>query len=80
MFYVLEFEIGILVLNTCIDTYCIILCIIVSRRCHSAGSVYNETLCIRKKSPAWCAGGRDATHWKAEAQVQRCRETRFERL
>ena len=52
-FYVLEFEIGILVLNTCIDTQHIILFINVSRWYRSAGTVYPETLCIREKSPSW---------------------------
>ena len=53
MLHLLEFEIGILVLNTSIGTQHITLCIIVSRWCRGAGSVYPETLCIRKKSPYW---------------------------
>ena len=53
IFHILEFEICILVLNTWIDTEHIILCIIVSRWCRGAGSVYPETLYICKKSPSW---------------------------
>ena len=49
MFHVLEFDIGILVLNTCIDTSHIVLCVIVSRWCRSAGSVYPETCAYVKK-------------------------------
>ena len=46
MFYVLQFEIGILVLNTCVDPQHIIM---VHRWRCGTGRVYPETMCIHKQ-------------------------------
>ena len=59
MFHVLEFEIDILVLCTCIDTSHINLCVINNRWCHGAGSVYLEALPLDSFPNLSCAPGRN---------------------